>query len=210
MRLGIPAPVSIFHRLEVRSTSRTGAWPCTSARKPSTGRLRYRRTASREPGNPSSATPSSRLRSSSSVARSHERCRDSACTMPTAPYDVSTAIVNRRRLSAMHHRGCASGAMWRSHPCGRTPEPSRDWSHARSAPPCHRRAARPCHSRHGRACHPSTCNSFLGVCPRQCPGHITVHSVPFPILPKNSELLTKTHSNTPWYLLERLSLQSSL
>ena len=91
LKRAIPAPVSISHRFPVHSTSRTGTWPWTSARRPSMGWDRRWRTVSAERSKPrrasstTEAAPVSSRRSDSL----QERCGASACTTPTAPCGVS-------------------------------------------------------------------------------------------------------------------------
>ena len=51
---------------------------------------------------------------------------------------------------------------------------------------------------------PLQLHHFSVVCPRQCPSHITVHSISLSILWTYSELPDKTHPNAPWYVLEIL------
>ena len=103
----MPAPVSMFQRLAVHSTCSTGSCPCTSARKPSTGRLRCRRIVSGEASRPRSTSSASEgaavpNRRSDSA---HEWCGASACTIPTGPCTVAIVIASGMLPSAARQRG---------------------------------------------------------------------------------------------------------
>ena len=99
--------MSMFQRLAVHPSCSTGSCPCTSARKPSTGRLRCRRIVSGEASRPrstSSATEGAAVQNRRSDS-AHQWCGASACTIPTGPCTVAIVIASGMLPSAARQRG---------------------------------------------------------------------------------------------------------